>query len=97
MAKSKNNSQDLLQQLSELLNKPADSAAPPKQSNKKAITALKQAQTALERAIALLSGNANEEDGISSQQAVEVDPEAPFGRKKDGTPKRRPGRTKTAE
>lgn len=30
------------------------------------------------------------------QEATEVDPEAPYGRRKDGTPKDKPGRSKTA-
>ena len=32
--------------------------------------------------------------GRRAQAATEVDAEAPYGRKKDGTPKQRPGRTK---
>ena len=31
------------------------------------------------------------------KEAAEVDPEAPYGRKKDGTPKVKPGRTKPEE
>lgn len=31
------------------------------------------------------------------KNAVEVDPEAPFGRRKDGTPKGKPGRSKVEE
>jgi hypothetical protein len=34
--------------------------------------------------------------GRKPRAASEPDAEAPYGRKKDGTPKQRPGRTKTA-
>jgi hypothetical protein len=33
----------------------------------------------------------------ASKEEAEVDPQAPYGRKKDGTPKVKPGRSKTEE
>ena len=43
-----------------------------------------------------LFDDSNASKGRRTQNAAEVDAEAPYGRKKDGTPKQRPGRVKTA-
>ncbi|MEJ7664453.1 MAG: hypothetical protein WKG07_35515 [Hymenobacter sp.] len=40
--------------------------------------------------------NGNAPKGRRTQGAAEVDADAPYGRKKDGTSKQRPGRVKTA-
>jgi len=94
MAKSKkNNTEDLIQQLQELLNNKPE-ATESKSNNKKVVSALKQAQSAIGRAIDLLNGTVDSEATDEAPAAAEVDPEAPYGRKKDGTPKSRPGRAK---
>ena len=55
-------------------------------------------QGAIAEAEALLSDDyvsaTKERKTRVSREAVEVDEEAPYGRKKDGTPKSKPGRTK---
>ncbi|RZK38968.1 MAG: hypothetical protein EOO61_07580 [Hymenobacter sp.] len=55
-------------------------------------------QSALEEAEALMSDEytptVKERKTRAPREAVEVDAEAPYGRKKDGTPKSKPGRTK---
>ncbi|MBJ6144332.1 hypothetical protein [Hymenobacter sp. BT559] len=55
-------------------------------------------QSALEEAEALLSDDyiptVKERKARTPREAVEVDAEAPYGRKKDGTPKSKPGRSK---
>ncbi len=43
-----------------------------------------------------LFDDSNASKGRRTQYAAEVDAEAPYGRKKDGTPKQRPGRVKAA-
>lgn len=74
-----------------------------KRALKKVSTLLVNLQTAVDDAEALLSDSYTptikerktrapraEQDGAGA----EVDPEAPYGRKKDGSPKNKPGRTK---
>ncbi|MFD1871218.1 hypothetical protein [Hymenobacter bucti] len=55
-------------------------------------------QGALEEAEALMSDDyapaIKERKARAPREAAEVDAEAPYGRKKDGTPKSKPGRTK---
>jgi ABC-type transporter Mla subunit MlaD len=55
-------------------------------------------QSALEEAESLMSDDytpaVKERKARTPRQAAEVDAEAPYGRKKDGTPKSKPGRTK---
>lgn len=55
-------------------------------------------QGALEEAEALMSDEytptVKERKSRAPREAAEVDAEAPYGRKKDGTPKSKPGRTK---
>jgi recombinational DNA repair protein RecT len=55
-------------------------------------------QSALEEAEALMSDEytptVKERKSRAPREAAEVDAEAPYGRKKDGTPKSKPGRTK---
>jgi phage-related minor tail protein len=96
MAKNRNpNADDLLRQLKELITPQATQAKPVKQDNRKVVAALTQAQKALGRAIALLNGNTVEPSAQQDPEtAVDMDSTAPYGRKKDGTPKQRPGRSK---
>ena len=96
MAKNRNpNADDLLRQLKELITPQAIQAKPVKQDNRKVVAALTQAQKALGRAIALLNGNTVEQSAqLDPETAVDMDSAAPYGRKKDGTPKQRPGRSK---
>jgi recombinational DNA repair protein RecT len=55
-------------------------------------------QSAVEEAEALMSDDytpaVKERKPRVPREAVEVDAEAPYGRKKDGTPKSKPGRSK---
>lgn len=55
-------------------------------------------QSAIEEAEALMSDDytpaVKERKARAPREAVEVDAEAPYGRKKDGTPKSKPGRSK---
>ncbi|RZK44840.1 MAG: hypothetical protein EOO61_02300 [Hymenobacter sp.] len=55
-------------------------------------------QNAIEEAEALMSDDytpaVKERKARAPREAVEVDAEAPYGRKKDGTPKSKPGRSK---
>jgi hypothetical protein len=55
-------------------------------------------QGALDEAEALMSDEytptVKERKSRAPREAAEVDAEAPYGRKKDGTPKSKPGRTK---
>jgi hypothetical protein len=99
MAKNKTpNADELLKQLKELITPQTIQAKPVKQDNRKVVAALTQAQKALGRAIALLNGNADKpaaQQGFeSAADAADIDSAAPYGRKKDGTPKQRPGRSK---
>lgn len=59
---------------------------------------LSNLQGAVEEAEALLSDDyvpvTKERKTRAPREAGEVDEEAPYGRKKDGTPKSKPGRTK---
>lgn len=55
-------------------------------------------QNAIEEAEALMSDDytpaVKERKARAPREAIEVDSEAPYGRKKDGTPKSKPGRSK---
>lgn len=55
-------------------------------------------QNAIEEAEALMSDDytpaVKERKARAPREAAEVDAEAPYGRKKDGTPKSKPGRSK---
>jgi hypothetical protein len=72
-----------------------------KRALKKVSSLLTNLQTAVEDAETLMSDDytpAVKERKTRSPRvaadAAEVDPEAPYGRKKDGTPKNKPGRSK---
>jgi ABC-type transporter Mla subunit MlaD len=72
-----------------------------KRALKKVSSLLVNLQTAVEDAEALLSDDYSPavkerktRTPRTAEDAAEVDPEAPYGRKKDGTPKNKPGRTK---
>lgn len=66
--------------------------------NQKAILKKVQAvRKALDELEALVSGGNDGDAPTTSKAAREVDPEAPFGKKKDGTPKARPGRASAAQ
>jgi recombinational DNA repair protein RecT len=73
-----------------------------KRALKKVSSLLVNLQTAVEDAEALMSDDytptvkERKPRGARAAQAdnAEVDPEAPYGRKKDGTPKNKPGRSK---
>ena len=99
MAKNKSlNAEALLKQLEGLLSQQPAQQKPTKPDNRKVVAALTQAQKALGRAISLLTGKDDEatstDEVSATSEAAPVDADAPYGRKKDGTPKQRPGRLK---
>lgn len=69
-----------------------------KRALRKVSTLLQNLQSAVEETEALLSPDytpAKKERKVQAPRAATItDAEAPFGRKKDGTPKSKPGRTK---
>ena len=69
-----------------------------KRALRKVSTLLVNLQSAVEEAEALMSDDytpaVKERKPRAPREAVEVDAEAPYGRKKDGSPKSKPGRTK---
>jgi hypothetical protein len=69
-----------------------------KRALRKVSSSLVNLQNAIEEAEALMSDDytpvVKERKPRSSREVGEVDAEAPYGRKKDGTPKSKPGRTK---
>jgi len=69
-----------------------------KRALKKVSSLLVNLQTAVEDAETLMSDDytpaVKERKARAPRAAVEADPEAPYGRKKDGTPKNKPGRSK---
>ena len=75
-----------------------------KRALKKVSTLLVNLQTAVDDAEALMSDDytpavkerkpRTPRTPKAEDEAAEVDPEAPYGRKKDGTPKNKPGRNK---
>lgn len=93
MAK-KQSPEELIEQLRGLIT-PANTAQT-KADNRKAVTHLRRAMNSIEAAIAVLSGGGAEEAPAEVETADSVDTEAPYGRKKDGSPRSRPGRTKSA-
>jgi hypothetical protein len=69
-----------------------------KRALRKVSSSLVNLQSAIEEAEALMSDDytpvVKERKTRSSREVGEVDAEAPYGRKKDGTPKSKPGRSK---
>jgi len=69
-----------------------------KRALRKVSSLLTNLQAAVEEAEALMSDDytpvVKERKSRTPRESVEVDAEAPYGRKKDGTPKSKPGRTK---
>ena len=69
-----------------------------KRALRKVSSSLVNLQSAIEEAEALMSDDytpaVKERKPRSPREVGEVDAEAPYGRKKDGTPKSKPGRTK---
>lgn len=69
-----------------------------KRALRKVSTTLVTLQKSVEEAEALLSDDytpaLKERKARAPREVGEVDAEAPYGRKKDGTPKSKPGRTK---
>jgi hypothetical protein len=69
-----------------------------KRALRKVSSLLTNLQSAVEETEALLSDNytpsVKERKPRATREATPVDAEAPYGRKKDGTPKSKPGRSK---
>lgn len=69
-----------------------------KRALRKVSSLLINLQAAVEDAEALMSDDytpaTKERKARAPRETAETDPEAPYGRKKDGTPKNKPGRTK---
>ena len=69
-----------------------------KRALRKVSSLVNNLQSALEEVEALMSDEytpaVKERKSRTPREATEVDAEAPYGRKKDGTPKSKPGRTK---
>ena len=69
-----------------------------KRSLRKVSSLLTNLQSAVEEAEALMSDDyapaVKERKSRAPREVVEADAEAPYGRKKDGTPKNKPGRSK---
>jgi recombinational DNA repair protein RecT len=69
-----------------------------KRALRKVSTLLVNLQAAVDDAEALMNDDytpaTKERKARTPRETTEVDPEAPYGRKKDGSPKNKPGRTK---
>lgn len=69
-----------------------------KRALRKVSSSLVSLQSAIEEAEAMMSDDyvptTKERKARAPREIGEVDPEAPYGRKKDGTPKGKPGRSK---
>lgn len=87
-----------LQQILDNAQKADSFKADVKRALRKVSSLVTNLQSALEEAESLMSDDyapaIKERKTRAPREAVAVDAEAPYGRKKDGTPKSKPGRTK---
>lgn len=91
-----------LNELQALLNR-ANAAAENEKDIRKGLTRIENLLSNIDKEVAnvyaLLDGAtpAKKERKVRAQAAAEVDADAPYGRKKDGTPRAKSGRNKAAE